>query len=132
MVIALLLALLVQAITGLFANDDIFNFGPLYGYVSNEFSLQLTSWHRRIFDWIAIAVVLHVLAVLVHVFWKKEPLLRAMLTGRKPIEPADAARKPEGRLTLVRGVVAIALVAASAAALAAVIATAPIASMSFD
>ncbi len=43
MVIALLGAIFVQAATGLFGNDEIFNVGPLYGYVTNELSLQLTS-----------------------------------------------------------------------------------------
>jgi hypothetical protein len=35
MVIFLLLFLLAQGITGLFANDEIFNTGPLYGYISD-------------------------------------------------------------------------------------------------
>src|SRR4051812_26786565 len=49
MVVFLLAALLSQGITGLFANDEIFNTGPLYGYVSDATSLALTSWHRRVF-----------------------------------------------------------------------------------
>ncbi len=84
MVIMLLIALLAQGITGLFGNDEILNFGPLYGYVSNEFSLKLTSIHRQLFDLLVAAVAIHVLAVTFHLVIKKENLIRAMLTGRKP------------------------------------------------
>lgn len=83
MVVILLVGLLVQAISGLFANDEIFNLGPLYGYVSNELSLRLTSLHRQLFYWILGAIALHVLAVLVHVFFKRENIIKAMLTGKK-------------------------------------------------
>ena len=93
MVLALLLALLIQALTGLFSNDEIINVGPLYGYVSNERSLWLTSLHRLLFDWIFAAVIIHVLAVLLHLVARKERLIRAMLTGRKPAHavPAEEA-----------------------------------------
>lgn len=84
MVIVLLTALLAQGITGLFGNDEILNFGPLYGYVSNELSLKLTSIHRQLFDLLAAAVAIHVLAVIFHLVIKKENLINAMLTGRKP------------------------------------------------
>ena len=84
MVIFLLLFLLAQGITGLFANDEIFNTGPLYGYISDDLSLALTSWHRRLFDWILIAVVLHVLAVIGHRVFTGHDLIRPMFTGAKP------------------------------------------------
>jgi len=84
MVVLLLLGLLAQGITGLFANDEIFNTGPLYGYVGDALSLALTSWHRRLFDWILVAVALHVLAVLAHLLIKKEDLIRPMFSGHKP------------------------------------------------
>lgn len=84
MVVALLILLFIQAVTGLVANDEIFNTGPLHGYISAERSLELTSWHRWLFDWILAAVAVHVLAVIVHLLFKKENLVKAMLTGRKP------------------------------------------------
>jgi cytochrome b len=83
MVVFLLLTLLAQGITGLFANDEIFNTGPLYGYVSDSLSLSLTSWHRRLFDWILIAVALHVLAVIAHRLLAGHDLVGPMFTGRK-------------------------------------------------
>jgi len=84
MVIFLLFALLVQGITGLFGNDEIFNTGPLYGYISDSLSLTLTSWHRRLFDWILIAVALHVLAVVAHRVFARHDLIGPMFSGRKP------------------------------------------------
>ena len=84
MVVFFLLTLLAQGITGLFANDEIFNTGPLYGYVSDSLSLTLTSWHRRLFDWILVAVVLHVGAVIAHRVFAGHDLIGPMFSGRKP------------------------------------------------
>jgi cytochrome b len=83
MVMLLLAVLGVQAVSGLFSNDEIFNVGPLYGYVTKETSLGLTSLHRHLFYWIAGAIVLHVLAVLAHRTFDHSDLIRAMITGRK-------------------------------------------------
>lgn len=122
MVLTLLGALGVQAGLGLFANDEIFNFGPLYGLVSKPFSLQLTSLHQKLFYWIAAAVAVHVAAVLVHVVVKREPLIRAMITGRK----AASIVAPEEAIESSRGWLAAALLVAVSAALAALIAIAPL------
>lgn len=84
MVVFLLAALFAQGVTGLFSNDEIFNTGPLYGYVSDATSLAITSWHRRIFDWILIAVLLHVAAVLAHRVLARQDLIGPMFSGRKP------------------------------------------------
>jgi cytochrome b len=84
MVVALLVALSVQAISGLFGNDEIFNIGPLAGYISTDLSLQLTTLHRRLFYWIAAAAAIHVLAVIAHYVFSRENLILAMITGRKP------------------------------------------------
>ena len=84
MVIVLLLALGAQAVLGLFGNDEIVNVGPLYGYVSDAFSLRITSLHRHLFYWIAAAIGLHVAAVLAHRVLHGERLVRAMISGRKP------------------------------------------------
>jgi cytochrome b len=84
MVMFLLAAFLAQALSGLFGNDDILNVGPLYGYVSNKLSLQLTSLHRKLFYWLLAAVAIHVVAVLAHWIAKRENLVLAMITGYKP------------------------------------------------
>ena len=84
MVVTLLAALGIQALSGLFGNDEIFNVGPLYGYVSKEVSLQLTSLHRKLFYWIMAAAAIHILAVIAHYVFERRNLLHAMITGHKP------------------------------------------------
>jgi cytochrome b len=121
MVILLLLALLTQAVLGLFGNDEIYNFGPLAGYVSNARSVELTSWHRQLFWWIAGAVALHVAAVMYHRIAKRERLVRAMLTGRKP-----AAEVPQGEaIGSSRTVLAVVVVVVVAAVLTWIVRHAP-------
>ncbi len=101
MVVILLLTMLVQAATGLFTNDEIFNVGPLYSYISNELSLQLTSLHRQLFYWILGAVLIHVLAVLYHVLFKRDGIVKAMFTGNKSgIHLADEPAIKSSRLWL--------------------------------
>ena len=86
MVLALLGTLAVQAGAGLFGNDQIFNVGPLNGYVGENTGLALTSLHRKLFYVIAAAAAVHVLAVLVHVVFFRENLIKAMFTGLKPAQ----------------------------------------------
>ncbi len=82
-VMAMLLVLLIQAGTGLFANDDIATEGPLYKWVSKAASDRLTSVHRLNQDVIIFLAAVHVAAVLFHLIYKKENLITAMITGKK-------------------------------------------------
>lgn len=125
MVLTLLLVLLLQAVTGLFANDEIFNTGPLYGYVSHELSLQLTVIHKELFYWIVGAVVIHVGAVLFYVFVKRENLIKAMVTGKKPVRGLDEAKAIDSS----RVWLALALIVIISAVLAWIIVAAPEASL---
>ncbi|PZP65132.1 MAG: hypothetical protein DI596_00045 [Azospira oryzae] len=90
MVVLLLVALAVQAATGLFANDDIATEGPLYRYVSKEMSDALTGIHKLNFNLVLTLAAVHVLAVFYHWAVKGENLIAAMFTGRKRL-PAPAA-----------------------------------------
>jgi len=84
-VIALLLAVLLQASTGLFADDDIFFQGPLTKYVSNATVAFLTSIHRFNQYIIMALVALHIGAILFYQIYKKESLVRPMITGDKKV-----------------------------------------------
>lgn len=86
MVVIFLVALGVQAVTGLFGNDEIFNFGPFYGYVTKSVSLALTGLHKKLFYWILAAIAIHVAAVAAHHMLLREKLVHAMITGRKARE----------------------------------------------
>jgi cytochrome b len=122
MVVFLLIGLCVQAATGLFGNDEIFNRGPLAGYVTKDMSLRLTSLHRHLFYWIAAAIAVHVLAVVAHRIFDQSDLVRAMFTGRKRrSSAADADDISSSRTWL-----AFLLMMATAGALAFVVTHAPI------
>ena len=91
MVMALLVALAVQATTGLFANDDIMNEGPLAAHVSAALSERLSTVHEVNF-WILMALIaLHVLAIVYHRLRKGERLVVAMLSGYRALPPGTGA-----------------------------------------
>jgi cytochrome b len=104
MVLLLLVLILAQAATGLFSNDDISTEGPLYRYVSKEFSDQLTGLHKLNVKILYGMVALHVAAVLYHLLWRGENLVRAMFTGNKDMpagEPGHGLRFSSPWLALV-------------------------------
>jgi cytochrome b len=82
-IIAMLLALLVQAVTGLFANDDIITEGPLFDWVSKATSDGLTRIHKLNQEVIIVLVSIHILAVLFYLLYKRENLVMPMITGVK-------------------------------------------------
>ena len=92
-IVAMLAMLITQAVTGLFANDQIFSVGPLFGYVSPSTSDELTGIHKQLFDWLAAVSGLHIGASLLYLFWKRDNLIAPMLSGRKSaaVVPADEA-----------------------------------------
>jgi cytochrome b len=82
-VLAMLVSLALQVGTGLFANDDIATEGPLVHLVSRSTSDFLTRVHRWNRLVLLALVAIHVAAVAWHALARKEPLVRAMLSGRK-------------------------------------------------
>lgn len=85
-VVAILLVLVVQVVTGLYADpDDFINVGPLAHQVSRATSTAAVGWHHLASNLILILVILHVGAILFYRFWKREDLVRPMLTGWKRV-----------------------------------------------
>jgi len=83
-VLALLGMLVVQVSTGLIADDEIANNGPLSRYVATATSLAATSWHKTYGQWIIIGlVVLHVAAIAFYWFRRRQNLVAPMLHGDK-------------------------------------------------
>ena len=120
-VVALLALMLLQAVTGLFANDEIASAGPFYGWVSPATSNRVTALHHANADWLLALIALHVAAVAWHAFVRRKPLLRAMVTGRK-----DSGRVPDSEaIAGSRTALAVAIAAAFALALALAIRAAP-------
>jgi len=105
MVLLLLGALTLQTLTGLFADDDILTSGPLAHLVSGSTRSQLTAIHDSN-AWVVITLAgIHVAAVLFHLLFSGENLVRPMIDGRKawPAElPPPALRfAPAGRALLL-------------------------------
>lgn len=82
-ILALLVLLLIQAVTGLFANDDILVEGPLYSWVSKSTSDWLTTVHKVNFNLLLAVIALHVSAALFYLLVKKENLIHPMVSGVK-------------------------------------------------
>lgn len=89
-VLAMLASLLVQATTGLFANDDVILEGPLARHVSSRASELATKVHDVNAIVLLALVSLHVTAIVFYLVAKKENLVLPMLGGRKPGNGAPA------------------------------------------
>lgn len=114
MVLALLLLLLVQAGTGLFANHEPgFTYdahGPLALAVQDRTSAWLTGIHHLNFNLILAAIALHVLAVAAYQVVKGHNLVGPMITGIKAL-PVRAAAPRMGSPVLAAVFLAAAAVA---------------------
>ncbi|MEW6704934.1 MAG: cytochrome b/b6 domain-containing protein [Pseudomonadota bacterium] len=85
---ALLGFLCLQVGTGLVADDEIANVGPLNRFVSSATASWATGFHKQIGQWALIALVaLHVGAVLFYLFAKRRNLVGPMWHGDKPHPP---------------------------------------------
>lgn len=90
-VVAMLVLLGYQAVTGLFATDDILSSGPLSARVSSDLSSTLTGLHK-LDEWpILILIGLHVLAIIWYRIGKKQKLAAAMITGDAPADEFHSA-----------------------------------------
>jgi cytochrome b len=86
MILLLLGATAAQAVLGLFTveHNDL-TAGPLYRWVSEERQKEITAWHVWLFYWVMLVLIgVHVLANFWYGLAKKEPLITAMITGKKP------------------------------------------------
>jgi cytochrome b len=79
-VLAMLAIIGVQAITGLFANDDILTQGPFAQFVSDSTSSLMTGLHQFNEKLVYLTVGLHLIAVLIYSL-KGENLVRPMVHG---------------------------------------------------
>ncbi|MGR8949071.1 MAG: cytochrome b/b6 domain-containing protein [Gammaproteobacteria bacterium] len=90
-VLAFFVLLITQAITGLFANDEIVFEGPLADLVSRDMSDTLTSLHHTVAEALLWLVGLHVLANIGYWLVLKQNLIVPMITGRKIGDDNDNA-----------------------------------------
>ena len=83
-VLLMLALLLLQAGLGLFAVDEYgIESGPLATHVSFETGRRLAAVHAAVFNVPLALILVHVLAVLAHLIFKRENLIGPMVTGVK-------------------------------------------------
>ena len=86
MVLTLLTLLLTQATLGLFTveHNDL-TAGPLYRFLSEEGRKVATRWHRFLFETITLCLIgSHIVVNVFYAMFRREPLIKAMIVGRKP------------------------------------------------
>jgi cytochrome b len=120
-VLAMLAALLFQATTGLFANDQVASAGPFYGWIAPATSNRITGLHEANSILVLALVALHVGAIAWYGRVAGRPLVRAMITGRKPAADVPTPEAIENSRTLL----ALAVVAALAIGLVLAVRAAP-------
>lgn len=112
-VFALLGVLLAQALSGLFANDDIAYDGPLVKFISKEVSDRVTWYHTEVGALlIYVLVALHVLAIVFYWVGKRRNLIKSMITGDAEFEVEVPAAGDTWKMRLL----ALVLLSACAAA----------------
>ena len=108
--LALLASTLLQAISGLYASDDILAAGPLAGGASAATVGAMTAIHHWN-EWVLIVLIgIHVTAVAWHARMLDEDLVRAMLDGRKSLAAAPALEFAPASRALALLALSIALV----------------------
>lgn len=112
MVVFMIAILLLQAATGLFADDEIATQGPLAAKVSDAVVSRLTTVHKYNEWLIAAAAGLHVVAVSTYQWGLEVDVLGPMLHGWASAPRGAAPEEPRHAST----VLAIVLLAAAAAA----------------
>lgn len=94
-VVAMLALLVVQVGTGLFAAaDDYINYGPLNQFVSDGVGSFLTEVHEVNFNLLLALIALHVAAIGYYRLFKREDLVKPMLSGERCLEPGEVPRNP--------------------------------------
>lgn len=110
-VVAMLAALTVQAVTGLFANDGIMSEGPLASEVSSATSDRLTGIHHLNETVLLALIGLHIVAIVWYAVVRKRRLVGPMITGDKKISevPLDTVPTRDDAVVRLLAVVAAAV-----------------------
>ena len=85
MVLLLLILMLLQVSSGFVSSDDVFWYGPMYEWVSDDLQELLAEWHKTLPDILLGLVACHIFAILIHEIALKERLVKAMLNGKKQL-----------------------------------------------
>ncbi|NQZ28504.1 MAG: cytochrome b/b6 domain-containing protein [Colwellia sp.] len=90
MVVLMIVLISLQAVSGLFINDDIFSSGPYYGSIGNDLEKVMAFIHHNTFDFMIAAIALHIGAIAYYWYIKKQNLVLPMITGKKAANQVSA------------------------------------------
>ncbi len=107
-VLAMLGLFTFQALTGLFATDDVAFSGPWAGEISSQLSRLLSRWHRSTEEALYLLIGVHLLAIVAYQLRGKQ-LVGAMVHGRKTVPEAAESPAPARPSALVIAVLVAAL-----------------------
>jgi len=105
MILTLLLLLALQSGTGLFASDGVLASGPFADFLGDDASGLVTAAHRYGIYALIAAIAIHIAANVYYQTVKREPLISAMITGRKPADVAYADAPAHGGAGLLMALI---------------------------
>lgn len=82
-IVAMLLLIGAQGVSGLFLTDDVFLDGPYRHLVDETRQNMANTVHHTGFDILLIIIALHLIAIAFYSFYKRQSLVPAMLHGMK-------------------------------------------------
>lgn len=101
-VLAMLSCLGLQAVAGLFSDDQIATSGPLTALVSEAWVERATQWHTGPGKWVLLAlVVLHLGSIYWYQRVRRMDLIRPMLDGNQVLDHAARESKDSGASRLL-------------------------------
>jgi cytochrome b len=115
MVVALVILIGLQALSGMSSTDDVLFEGPLYGRLPDWLASPLETLHEPLALVLLVLVLVHIGVVAAYWLLKRENLVRAMFVGRAFL-PRSIARMAEQRGDTTRAPLARALACAVVAA----------------
>lgn len=108
-VFAMLAVLTLQVATGLVADDEIVNVGPLNRYVATDTALTLTWFHKAVGEKLVFALVaLHVAAIFFYRMVRRRDLIGPMVHGDQLATPQTPATDDGASRRLIALFVALA------------------------
>ncbi|MBV8849292.1 MAG: cytochrome b/b6 domain-containing protein [Methylobacteriaceae bacterium] len=115
MIFALLIAVALQAIAGLYSADEdrLIIEGPLAKTISDSDVDRMSSFHASWFNVILVLAAIHIAVNLLYGFIKRDPVIQAMISGSKPranYEDQQEARPGAPLAALACGLAAIVVV----------------------
>ncbi len=102
-VFALLALLAAQVSTGLFSSDDIAFNGPLFNRIDEALASRLGGIHQQLATALLWLMGLHVVAIVFYWLFKRDNLVKPMVTGWKEVDASAAKPNAVGTPAAAKG-----------------------------